>query len=411
MAEGQRRAAFGFIFASQVLNALSFGVIIPVTPMLVKAMNGGDTSAAAHWQVILATSFGITQFFIGPVLGQLSDRFGRRPVMLISIFGQAANMLLLAFAPTLTWVLIGRLLNGATASNQSTAAAYVADVTPPDRRARSFGLVGSAFSFGMLIGPAVGGFLGDIDIRLPFLVAAGLTLVNAIYGVFVLPESLPPERRLARFDWRRANPLGSLQLIRSRPELTRLAGVYFLTQLPYQVLFHVSVLYVTWRYHWSLGFLGMTYILSGTLGFLVQSTLVGAAVERFGERGALLIGCGAGMLGFGLYGLAPVGWLYLAAMPVFALLSLAPPSLNGLMSAHVSPSEQGRLQGANQAMMGLCACIGPSVFGLAFAWAIEHDATVHLPGLAHLMAASLVGCAFLMALRFARPAAATAPAE
>jgi len=328
-------------------------------------------------------------------------------VMLISIFGQALNMLLLAVAPTLGWVLVGRILNGATASSAATASAYVADITAPELRARRFGQMGAAFSFGMLIGPAVGGFLGDIDIRLPFLVAAGMAGANGLYGYFVLPESLPAERRLPVFDWSRANPLGSLRLLRSHRDLFPLAGVYFLTQLPYQVLFHVSVLYTTWRYHWSLSVLGLTYVVSGMLGLLTQSLVVGAVVDRIGERGALLVGAGAGVLGFTLYGLAPTGALYLASMPVFALLSLALPSLNGLMSRRVGPGEQGRLQGANQAMQGLCACIGPSIFGLTFAWAVRHDASLHMPGLAHLLAAAIVGCALLLALRVARPAAAT----
>ncbi|MBV9418138.1 MAG: MFS transporter, partial [Alphaproteobacteria bacterium] len=212
---GRRTAAFGFIFVSAVACAVSIGIMVPVLPNLLKQFNGGDTANAADWGVTFNVCGGLMSFFIGPMLGLLSDRFGRRPVLLLSITGLGLDFLFMAFAPSLGWLFVGRLISGATSGVFSTANAYVADVTPPERRARAFGWMGAAFTVGFLLGPAVGGFLGDINLRLPFLVAAALTLVNVLYGFFVVPESLPESRRATSFHWRRANPLGSLRLLRS----------------------------------------------------------------------------------------------------------------------------------------------------------------------------------------------------
>lgn len=220
-----RTAGFGFIFASALMNSVSFGIMIPILPNLIRQLAGGDTAAASEWNVVFATTWGVMQFFCGPLLGMLSDRVGRRPVLLLSFFGLGVDFLFMAFAPTLVWLLVGRILNGATAASFSTANAYLADVTPPERRARVFGWMGSAFSFGFIIGPTLGGLLGEHDLRLPFIAAAALTFANWLYGVFILPESLPPERRAARFDWGRANPLGSLQLLRAHTGLLPLVGV------------------------------------------------------------------------------------------------------------------------------------------------------------------------------------------
>ena len=419
----QRQAAFRFIFACALMNAISFGIMIPVLPNLLKQMVGGDTATASTWNVVFSVTWGIMQLFCGPILGMLSDRIGRRPVLLISFFGLAVDFLVMAFAPNLLWLFIGRLINGATAASFSTANAYVADVTAPQDRAKTFGLLGSAFSFGFLVGPAFGGFLagdlmhgylGDFALRVPFLVAAGLTAINWLYGYFVLPESLPPERRLARFDWRRANPLGSLVFLRKHGELFGLACVGFLFQLAHTVLPSIFVLYAGYRYHWGSDIVGLTMMGTGLLGVLVQTQLVGPVVARIGERGALLLGTIGGALGFALYGLAPNGWIYLASAPVFALLNFMQPGLQGLMTRRVGPQEQGQLQGANQGLQGIASVIGPMIFGLTFAWAIHHDASLHLPGLPILIASALLVCAFLLSVRVGhapRAAARAAAAE
>lgn len=405
-----RRAAFGFIFATALMNSISFGLIIPVLPNLIKAFTGGDTAQAAEWNVVFAITWGAMQFICGPLLGLLSDRIGRRPVLLVSVFGLALDFLIIAVAPSLMWLLVGRILNGMTAASFSTANAYVADVTPPEGRAKAFGWMGSAFSFGFLIGPALGGALGDIDLRLPFYVAAGLSLLNGLYGLFVLPESLPPERRTTRFDLARANPLGSLRLLRSQPDLLGLAGIGFLFQLAQTVLPTVFVLYTGYRYGWSPSVMGLAMMASGVAGVLVQAVLVGPVVARIGERGALLLGCAAGAAGFAWYGFAPTGLLYMAGVPIFALMGFLMPGLQGLMTRRVAPNQQGQLQGANQSLQGIASMVGPALFGLSFAWSIRHAEVLQAPGLAIYLASGLLFAALVWGTRVARAPLAIAPA-
>lgn len=410
---GAAAPGFGFIYVSAVMNAISFGLMIPVLPNLIKAFTHGDTASAATWQAMFGVTWGVMQFFSGPVLGMLSDRFGRRPVLVASVIGLSADFLVIAFAPTLWWLFVGRVINGATAASFSTANAYVADITAPEDRARRFGLMGSAFNIGFLGGPLLGGLLAAHSLRLPFLVAAGLSAINGAYGLFALPESLPVERRQARFSWARANPVGSLQLLRSRPALGSLAAVNFLMLLAQSVLPNIFVLYTTYRYHWSLPLLGAIFVATGLLGVFVQIVLVGPVVRHGGERRAVLGGAAASALGFVIYGLAPSGWIYALGMPVFALGGLAQPGLQGLMSRRIGPGEQGRLQGANQSLQGITACLGPLVFPLSFAWALRNDAWLHLPGLAVLIAAALMVAAFGLASAVARnepPAAPSAAA-
>jgi len=360
--------------------------------------------------VIFAVTWGAMQFICGPLLGLLSDRVGRRPVLLVSIFGLALDFLIIAVAPNLMWLLVGRILNGMTAASFSTANAYVADVTPPEGRAKAFGWMGSAFSFGFLIGPALGGALGDIDLRLPFYVAAGLSLLNGLYGLFVLPESLPPERRTTRFDLTRANPLGSLRLLRSQPDLLGLAGIGFLFQLAQTVLPTVFVLYTGYRYGWSPSVMGLAMMASGVAGVFVQAVLVGPVVARIGERGALLLGCAAGAAGFAWYGFAPSGLLYMAGVPIFALMGFLMPGLQGLMTRRVAPNQQGQLQGANQSLQGIASMVGPALFGLSFAWSIRHAEVLQAPGLAIYLASGLLFAALVLGTRVARAPLAIAQA-
>ena len=401
-----RAAAFAFIYTTALMNAVSFGIMIPILPNLIKQFVHGDTATASEWNVLFATTWGAMQFLWGPVLGMVSDRFGRRPVMLISIFGLFVDFLFMAFAPTLAWLYVGRILNGVTASSFSTANAYVADITPPDRRARNFGLMGSAFGFGFMIGPSLGGLLGEINLRLPFMVAAGLCLVNWIYGLLVLPESLTPQRRTARIDWRRANPLGSLAFLRERSQLLGLASVGFLFQLSQSVLPNIFVLYTGYRYGWTPGILGLTFMASGASQILVQVFLVSPVVKRVGERGAVLLGAGTGAIGFLIYALAPTGPVYLIGIPVFAMIGFLNPGLMGLMTRRVGPQHQGQLQGANQSLQGIASIIGPPLFGLTFAWSIRHQASVHMPGLAILISVALLLIALGLSLRVARSAPA-----
>ncbi len=410
--DGKRWAgAFRFIFAAAVINAVSFGIMIPVLPNLIKEFTGGDTAAASEWNVLFGAVWGVMQLFCGPILGMMSDRYGRRPILLVSLGGLAIDFLFMALAPSLMWLFVGRVINGLTAASFSTANAYVADVTPPDKRAKAYGWMGSAFSFGFLVGPALGGFLGDIDLRLPFFVAAALTTVNWLYGFFILPESLPPEKRVAKFDWKRANPVGSLSFLRSHNELLGLASIGFLFQLAHTVLPAIFVLYTGYRYGWTPGFMGLTMMATGLAGVIVQTLLVGPVVARIGERGALLLGAAAGAAGFAIYGMAQTGWAYMLGVPVFALMNFLMPGLQGLMTRRVAPSAQGQLQGANQALQGIASVIGPIVFGMTFAWSIRHDGVMHQPGLAIYLASVLLVAALLLSLRVGRvPKAAAAGA-
>jgi len=411
LADGTRRpprdAAFGFIFATALMNSISFGIMIPILPNLIKQMVGGDpasaTASASEWNVLFATTWGAMQFLMGPILGMLSDRYGRRPVLLISIFGLFVDFLFMAFAPTLAWLYVGRILNGMTASSFSTANAYVADITPPDRRARNFGILGSAFGFGFMIGPSLGGVLGEISLRLPFMAAAGLCLINWIYGLLVLPESLPPERRTVSMNWRRANPLGALAFLREHSQLLGMASVGFLFQLAQVVLPTIFVLYTGYRYGWTPAILGFTFMASGAAMIAVQMFLVSPVVKTVGERGAVLLGATLGASGFLVYALAASPWVYLMAIPVFAGVGLLQPGLLGLMTRRVGPSHQGQLQGANQSLQGVASIIGPPLFGLTFAWSVRHEASLRLPGLAILISAGLLVLALLIALRVARP--------
>jgi multidrug resistance protein len=283
MQSTHRKAALAFIFVTVILDVLALGIVIPVLPRLIEQFEGGNTARAAEVVGLFATVWAAMQFFSAPVLGALSDRFGRRPVILLSCLGLGLDYLLMAVAPTLAWLFVGRVLSGVFAAGYATASAYIADVTPPDKRAAAFGIVGAAWGFGFVAGPAMGGILGDVDPRLPFWIAAALTLANAAYGLIVLPESLPRERRVA-FAWKRANPLGALKLLRAHRELLGLASVSFLYWLAHQVLSGVFVLYVGYRYGWSTQTIGLTLAGVGICNVIVQGRI--GADSRAADRRA-----------------------------------------------------------------------------------------------------------------------------
>ncbi|MFZ3321541.1 MAG: TCR/Tet family MFS transporter [Usitatibacter sp.] len=351
-----RRATVAFIFVTVVIDVLALGIVIPVLPKLVVSFEGGDTGRAADTFGIFMTVWGLMQFVSMPVIGALSDHFGRRPVILLSCFGMGCDYFLMAWAPTLGWLLLGRVISGITAAGFSTSFAYIADVAPPEKRAQSFGIVGAAFGLGFVLGPALGGILGQIDPRLPFKVAGVMAVVAAAYGYFVLPESLPPDRR-AKFEWRKANPVGSLVLLRSRPELAGLSVANFLMLLAHVVLPSVTVLYMSYRYGWDALTVGLVLAAVGVCSMIVQGALIKPVVSRLGERRSLALGLGFGVVGFMIYGLAPTGTLFLVGVPVMALWGFANPSLQALMTRHVSGSEQGKLQGANASRYVIAAAM------------------------------------------------------
>jgi MFS transporter, DHA1 family, tetracycline resistance protein len=389
------RPAIAFIFVTVVIDVLSMGIVIPVLPKLVESFEGGDTARAAETFGIFGTAWGLMQFLFMQVVGALSDRFGRRPVVLISCFGLGLDFFLMALAPNLGWLLVGRIISGITAASFATAFAYITDVTPPDKRAAGFGMVGAGFGLGFVIGPALGGVLGGVDPRLPFWVAGVMALTNAAYGFFVLPESLPPEKR-SPYSWKKANPVGSFVLLRSHPELSGLAVTSFLMQLSHVVLPSVTVLYMGYRYGWNAMQVGLVLAGVGICSMIVQGLLVKPVVARLGERRAMVLGLAFGMLGFAIYGLASDGWTFLIGVPVMALWGFANPAVISLMSRHVSPSEQGQLQGANASLTATAGLLGPAIFTQTFAGFIGSHAVTQLPGAPYILAASMLVAAALI---------------
>jgi len=400
MLQAPRKATLAFIFFVVMLDVLAMGIIIPVLPKLVESFVDGDTARAAKMYGVFGIAWAAMQFVFSPLLGAISDRYGRRPVVLISCFGLGLDYIFMALAPNLTWLFVGRLISGITAASIATAFAYIADVTPPEKRAASFGMVGAAFGAGFVLGPALGGFLGASDPHLPFWVAAGLSLLNACYGLFVLPESLPAEKR-AGFSWRRANPFGSLQLLNAHGQLLLLAFIGFLIQLAHVVLPAVTVLYMGYRYGFDPQQVGFTLAGVGVCSIIVQGMLVRPVVARLGERRALVLGLLCGAIGFSVYGWAPTGLLFCLGIPLMSLWGFAGPALQGLMSARVGASEQGQLQGANTSLQGIAGMLGPGLFTQTFAACIGPLAAWHLPGAPFFAAAAMLFGATLLALRSA----------
>ena len=398
VAPAARGGAVAFIFVTILLDMFALGLIMPILPKLVESFVNNDTASAARIFGLFGTAWALMQFFFSPILGGLSDRFGRRPVVLLSNFGLAFDYVLMALAPSLTWLFVGRVISGITSASVSTAFAYIADITPAERRAAVFGKIGAAFGAGFILGPAIGGLLGGFDPRLPFWAAAALSFANALYGLLILPESLPPERR-SPFRWRSANPLGALHLLRSNPILARLSVVNFIAQLAHVVLPSTFVLYATYRYGWDAKTVGLTLALVGICAMAVQGAGIGPIVKRFGERRALLLGLGSGAFGFLIFGAAPTGPLFWLGIPVMALWGVAGAAIQALTTRLVAPDQQGQLQGATSSVQSVSQLVGPFLFTLTFAYFIGAQAPLQLPGAPFLLAAALLSLALLIAAR------------
>ena len=409
----RHRAALAFIYVTVLLDMLAFGIVIPVLPHLIEQLAGGGIAEAAWWVGMFSTVFAIVQFGFSPVQGALSDRYGRRPVILISNLGLAVDFVILALAPTLWLLFLARVLLGMTAASISTANAYIADIVPKEKRSAAFGLLGSAFGLGFIIGPGLGGLLGDIALRLPFWVAAGLALCNFLYGLFILPESLPKERRTAKIELHSAHPFGSLKLLRRSPQVFGLALVLFLIYLAHYVLQTVFVLYADYRYHWGPQAVGYVLMLVGGCDGFVQAVLTGKLAPRFGERRVLLAGMLFGVGAFLVMGLADVGWAFLIGVPLLALWGLAMPPIQSLLTQQVDPSEQGRLQGAIGSLGSFAGIFGPYLFAQTFALSISPKASFHAPGAAFVLSAVLMLAGLFIAARVTRqlPAPLAPPDE
>lgn len=407
----QRQAALAFIFITVLIDVLAFGVIIPVLPHLVQQFVGGDTSTAAYWTGVFAFAFSAVQFFSAPIQGALADRYGRRPVILLSCLGLGADFIFMALAPDLAWLFVGRIISAATSASFTTANAYIADVTPPEQRAKGFGMIGAAFGLGFIVGPLVGGVLGDIDHRLPFWFSAGLALLNFCYGLFVLPESLPKEKRTAAFDWHHAKPMGGVRMLREYPQIWGLVAVVFIANFAHYVYPSTFVLFADAAYGWKEKQAGYVLALVGALGVIVNVVLIGKAVKVLGERHALLFGLACGTVGFLVYGLAAKGWMFLLGLPISALWAIAAPASQALITRQVPPDAQGRIQGSMSSLVSLAGIFAPAVFAGAFGFFIGPHAPMRLPGVAFLIAALLLAVAAFVGWRYARPAAVAAATE
>lgn len=379
------RAALAFILVTAMLDILAMGIIIPVLPRLIEDFVGSNAQAGVINGVFVALWAGM-QFIASPVIGSLSDQYGRRPVILISCAGLAADYVLMALAPDLWWLAVGRMIAGVTSSSFTTVFAYMADITEPEKRARAYGLIGAAFSGGFVMGPVLGGFLGEIGPRAPFWTAAALSGVAFLYGLFVLPESLKPENRMA-FSWKRANPVGAMVLLLRHRELTGLSVVNFLLYFAHHVFSAVFVLYAAFRYDWGPWQVGLLLAGVGVLDMLVQGLLTGPVVKRIGDRRTMILGLIGGTVGIALMGWAPTGLMFILAMLPNALWGLSMPTLQSLMTRRVGEDEQGQLQGANNSVASIAGVASPLFFGWIYTLSTGQGAGIPVPGLSFYLAA------------------------
>jgi DHA1 family tetracycline resistance protein-like MFS transporter len=397
-AASARKPALGFIFVTVVLAVLGFGLLIPVLPEMVRKFRGDDFSAGSHSYGVLVSVYAFMQFFGSPILGSLSDRFGRRKVILIALAGSSIDFAVMALAPNLTVLFVARMLGGLTAGVLSTANAYVADVTPPEKRAQGFGMIGAAFGLGFIIGPLIGGLLGHVDLRLPFWAAASCSALNWLYGCFVLPESLAPENRRA-FSWKRANPVGALVALKRFPAVLGLAESYFILTLAQMMLFSIWVLYTGYRYQWSPREVGLSLTLVGVVSALVQAVLAKRIIGRIGDVRGVILGLLLSVTAQLLYGLATQGWMIYAIILLGSCAGIAGPAMKIYITKHVPPNEQGAVQGVYSGLASLAGIPGPLIATWSFGWAVRPGQPAWLAGITFFIAGTLVLIALALAVR------------
>ncbi|MCX6048273.1 MAG: TCR/Tet family MFS transporter [Chloroflexi bacterium] len=402
----KREPSLNFIFITLLLDILGLGLIIPVLPKLIESFTNNDIQTASRDYGILLGVYALMQFLFAPILGSLSDKYGRRPIILIALLGAGIDYLFLAIAPSLGWLFVGRVISGITSANITTATAYIVDISPPEKRAQNFGLLGVAFGVGFIIGPALGGLLGNVGLRVPFLVVAGVTLLNVLYGYFVLPESLKPENRRS-FSWARANPIGSLFGLSKYPIALALASTIVLTNLAQTSLQSTWVLYTSYRFNWGTSEVGISLAVVGLTAGLVQGLLIGKIVPKIGERRALLVGLTISAFTFVLYGLANAGWMMYAVTLIGALGGIAGPSAQSIMTQNVQANEQGAVQGALTSINALTGVVGPLIATFVFGYFISERAPIHLPGAAFFLAAIFMVIGIVLAINTFRRLPAT----
>ncbi|KAA5540608.1 TCR/Tet family MFS transporter [Adhaeribacter rhizoryzae] len=395
---GERKAALSFIFVTLLLDVIGFGIIIPVIPKLITELTGGTLSDASRYGGWLMFAFSVTQFLFSPVLGNLSDQFGRRPVLLFSLFGFALDYLFVAFAPTITWLFVGRIVAGITGASITTASAYIADISTPEKRAQNFGLIGAAFGLGFIIGPVIGGVLGQYGSRVPFLAAAALTLLNWLYGYFILPESLKPENRRP-FSWRRANPIGALQHLKKYPVITGLIGSLVLIYIAAHATQSTWTYYTMEKFRWDEAMVGYSLGAIGVLVGVVQGGLIRVINPKLGQKRLVYFGLLLYTVGYVLFAFATQGWMMFLFLVPYCLGGIAGPALQGIISGQVPANEQGELQGALTGLMSVTSIVGPPFMTNLFSYFTSRAAPIYFPGAPFLMGAVLTLVSVLLTMR------------
>ncbi len=384
----RRNAGVLFIFITILFDCIGFGIIIPIMPALIKELTGANLSEASEYGGILLTTYSLMMFVCSPILGALSDRLGRRPILLISLFGMAVDYLFLSFAPTITLLFVGRIIAGVCGASITTASAYIADVSTPEKRAQNFGLIGAAFGLGFIIGPVIGGVFSQFGTRVPFMIAGGLSLLNWLYGYFILPESLKKENRRA-FDWKRANPVGALMQIKRYPSLIGLLGALLILYIAVQSTQTVWAFYTQEKFGWNETWVGYSLGFVGIMVATVQGGLIRIIIPKFGQKKSILVGLSLYVLGFVLFAFASKGWMMFAFIVPYALAGITGPAIQGIISTKVKADEQGELQGIMTSFMSLASIIGPLLMSYLFAHFTSAKTNVYFPGAPFMMGAIL----------------------
>jgi DHA1 family tetracycline resistance protein-like MFS transporter len=386
MASNNRQAAIGFIFVTLLVDVMGWGLIIPVMPHLISELKGIPINEASSEGALLLSVYAAVQFLFAPLIGNLSDKYGRRPVLLFSLLGFGIDYIFLALAPTFGWLFVGRVIAGITGASFTTAAAYIADVSTPETRAKNFGMIGAAFGLGFIIGPALGGLLAGFGVRAPFYAAAGLCLLNALYGYFILPESLSKANR-RKFEWKRANPVGSLLFLKRTKGIGGLSLCYFLIYMAAQSVQGNWNFFTIHRFGWTEGLVGISLAVVGVLVGGVQAGLIRYTQPRLGDEKSIYYGLLLYTLGLVLFAFATEGWMMFAFLIPYCLGGIAGPSLQASLAQHVPANEQGELQGALTSLMSLTTIFGPLIMNNLFAYFTTSKAPFYFPGVSFLLGA------------------------
>lgn len=395
---GHRKAALGFIFVTLLIDVIGFGIIIPVMPKLIQELTGGTLAQASSYGGWLLFAYAFMQFICAPIVGNLSDQFGRRPILLASLFGFGIDYLLMAFAPTLAWLFLGRVLAGIMGASFTTASAYIADVSTPEKRAQNFGIIGAAFGLGFIIGPLIGGLVGAYGTRIPFFVAAGLTLINWLYGFFILPESLSSENR-RKFEWKRANPVGSLRALKRFPIIMGMVVSLVLVYISSHAVQTNWSYYTMEKFQWDERMIGISLAVVGIVFAVVQGGLIRIIIPKLGPERSVYLGLGLYALGYFLYAFATQSWMMFAITIPYCLGAIAGPALQGIISNQVPANEQGELQGALTSLMSVTTIIGPLLMTQIFYFFTKVGAPVYLPGAPMILGGVLTVISALLARR------------